>query len=117
MRVIWPTGVWGREEVPASLFAPVPGRDDGSTALGLGNWNTLQGFWRALLSVAGGVGQAFSPLAVWVAFWRRPFSALFLRPFGLPLLVALGRVKENSKVPPTTRDCGLSRGGLSDSLF
>ena len=77
----------------------------------------LLGVLSAVLSVAGGVGQAFSPLAVWVAFWRRPFSALFLRPFGLPLLAALGRVKENSKVPPTTRDCGLSRGGLSDSLY
>ena len=35
--------------------------------------------------------------------WRLPFSALFLRPFRLPLLAALGRVKEISKIPPITR--------------
>ena len=51
MRVIWLTGVWGREEVPASLFVPVP--DYGSMALGLGNWKTLQGFWRVLMAYEG----------------------------------------------------------------
>ena len=50
MRVIWLTGVWGREEVPASLFAMVPRLDGGSMALGLVNWNTLQGFWRVLMA-------------------------------------------------------------------
>ena len=66
MRVIWPTVVWGREEVPASLFAPVPGRDDGSTALGLGNWNTLQGFWRALMAMGSGCpGGDLHPSRAW----------------------------------------------------
>ena len=66
MRVIWPTGVWGREEVPASLFAPVPGREDGSTALGLGNWNTLQGFWRALMAMGSGCpGGDLHPSRTW----------------------------------------------------
>ena len=67
----------------------------------------LLGVLGAVLSVAGGVGQTFSPLAAWVAYWRPSLPALFLPPFGLPLLAALGRVKENSKVPPITRVCGL----------
>ena len=70
----------------------------------------LPGVLNAMLSAAGGVGQAFSPLAAWVAFWCPPFSALFLRPFGLPLLAALGRVKEISRVPPITRVCGGTNG-------
>ena len=88
MRAIWPTGVWGREEVPASLFAPVPGRDDGSTALGLGNWNTLQGFWRALMAMGSGCpGGDLHPSRAWWTGLGLGFSEALCLARGLfPLL-------------------------------
>ena len=52
------------------------------------------------------LGPSSSPCSSGSCSTLGPF---FLRPFGLPLLAALGRVKENSKVPPITRVCGGTR--------
>ena len=78
----------GWERGPADLFAPVPGRNDGSTALGLGNWNILQGFWRALMAIGSGCpGGDLHPSRAWWTGLGLGFSEALCLARGLfPLL-------------------------------
>ena len=71
-----------------SRFAPVSGRDDGATALGLSNWNTLQGFWRALMAMGSGCpGGDLHPSRAWWTGLGLGFSEALCLARGLfPLL-------------------------------